>query len=159
MKRRPTAQDVMSRPVRRLTTGVGVRAGAEFLLRMNISGALVVDGHGRPVGVFSLRDLAAHLQKKLVQPGRLNEADAFERTTVGEVMTPAVLTVAPEASLGMVARLMALWKVHRVFVEERGEIRGVVTTMDLLKWVDGMLPPGRAKRSRGGGALRLPVPS
>jgi tRNA nucleotidyltransferase (CCA-adding enzyme) len=155
----PCARDVMSRPVRRLQASVGIREAAAYLLKQGISGAVVVDAHGRPAGVFSLRDIAVYVQNRIahlpeVDPKkeRAKETgepiprhrdfhfEAVDDVTVADVMTPGIITVSPGASLGTVARLMTMWKVHRVFVEERGELRGVVTSLDVLRWVDRVIP-------------------
>ena len=52
-------------------------------------------------------------------------------------MTPGLFTVFPEATLDEVVRTMASQKIHRVFViSEKGDLEGVITTMDVLNWVD-----------------------
>jgi predicted transcriptional regulator len=71
--------------------------------------------------------------------------EAFDATPVADVMTAGVITVSRDAPLGTIARLMTHWKVHRVFVEDGGEIVGVVTSLDVLKWVDRALPAGSRK--------------
>jgi CBS domain-containing protein len=149
----------MTKGVKRVRASVTVREAAEFLMRHGISGALVVDAHGKPAGVFSQRDIAAYMQSKFVQvpetdwsreraketgehipTGHGYHFEKFDQTPVAEVMTAGVITIAADAPLGAIARLMTLWKVHRVFIEEKGEIVGVVTSMDVLKWVDQTLP-------------------
>lgn len=144
------ARDVMSRPVRRLTVETPVPDAAAFFLRHGISGAPVTGSQGRPVGVFSMSDIARAVQARLVRhaertlekrealpPGKAPPLEGFEKATVGELMTPGLFTVFPEATLDEVARTLASQKIHRVFViSEEGELAGVITTMDLLNWVD-----------------------
>lgn len=145
------ARDLMSRPVRRLTMEAKVRAAADFLLRMGISGAPVVDDHGNWQGVFSLSDLARHVQHRIVNeprsleardevPGRVNW-EGLEDVRVGDLMTYGVFTVGPEATLEEVARTLVSQQVHRVFVisDDGRELLGVITTMDVLKWLDRAL--------------------
>ena len=50
------ARDLMSRPVNQLLAHTPVRDAAAFLLRHGISGAPVLDEHGRWVGVFTQND-------------------------------------------------------------------------------------------------------
>lgn len=154
------ARDLMSRPVRRLTTVANVRDAAEFLLRWGISGAPVEDGHGRWVGVFTMNDLARHVQDRLVKlptvdPKRERTLETreeipagfgfegFEDTRVGDLMTGGLYSVFPEASIGEVVRSLVDRKIHRLFViTEKGDIEGVITTMDVLKMMDSRgLPP------------------
>lgn len=146
------ARDVMTRPVRRLTTETLVPDAAAFFLRHGISGAPVTGAQGRPVGVFTMNDVARAVQIRLVPhatPDRTLEErgpvpegapfalEGFEKTKVGDLMTPGLFTVFPEATLDEVVRTMASQRIHRVFViSEEGGLEGVITTMDVLKWVD-----------------------
>ena len=149
------ARDLMAKPVRRLQTGANVRDAAEFLLRWGISGAPVVDDHNRWVGVFTLNDLARHVQDRLVKlptvdPKRERTLETreelppgfgfegFEDTCVGDLMTGGLYSVFPEATLEEVVRTLTAQKVHRVFViSDGGDIEGVITSMDILRWMDG----------------------
>jgi len=148
------AGDLMSRPVRRLTTEASVRDAAEFLLRWGISGAPVEDAHGRWVGVFTMNDLARHVQDRLVKlptvdPKRertletreeLPEGfgfEGFEDVRVGDLMTGGLYSVFPEATLEEVVRALVAQRVHRLFViDEKGAIQGVITSMDVMRWMD-----------------------
>lgn len=142
------ARDVMSRPVKRITASTPVRDAAAFLTRHGISGAPVVDGHGRWIGVFTQRDLARHVQgrwgrrrrertlesREPVIDASGEPTDEFGRTPVKELMTEGMFTVFPESTLEEVMRSMVKFKIHRVFVieEASGELEGVITTMDVL---------------------------
>lgn len=63
--------------------------------------------------------------------------DLFEGYRVEDVMTPAPHTVAPDAAVGELARRLLDWKVHRALVAEEGQLRGIVTTTDLLRVLAG----------------------
>ena len=161
------AKDLMTRPVRRLTTSASVQGAAEFMLRWGISGAPVEDEHGRWVGVFSLSDLARHVQDRLVKLPTIDPKrertletreeipegfgfEGFEDTRVDDLMTGGLYSVFPEATLEEVVRALTTQKVHRVFVlSEKGTIEGVITTMDVLRWMEG-----RYRERRTVGAAR-----
>jgi CBS domain-containing protein len=150
------AADLMSRPVHRVTLDVTVAEAAEFLLRHGISGAPVVDAHGRPVGVFTMNDIARHVQGRMlnlpvIDPKRERALEtrepipedmgfhfeALEGTKVADLMSFGLVTVFPQATLEEVIRSLVTQKIHRVFViSEAGELEGVITTMDVLKWMD-----------------------
>lgn len=145
------ARDIMSRPVKRLTASAPVPDAAAFFLRHGISGAPVIGSKGRPIGVFSMSDIARAVQSRLISRASWDRTlekrepvegigtalEGLEKATVGELMTPGLFTVFPEASLREVVRTMASQRIHRVFViSEKGELEGVITTMDVLRWMD-----------------------
>jgi CBS domain-containing protein len=145
------ARDVMSRPVRRLVYGTPVADAAAFFLRHGISGAPVTGAEGRPVGVFTMSDLSRSVQRRWLRhaSGRTLEGreplgtveapglEGLEKMTVGQLMTPGLFTVFPEATLEEVVRTMSSQKIHRVFViSEKGDLEGVITMMDVLHWTD-----------------------
>lgn len=153
---------LMSRPLRKLTMGAKVRDAAQFLRRWGISGAPVLDAHGRPTGVFSLSDLAGHLTNRLldmpaldpmaeraretgefIPTGRGFHFEGFDDVPVSDLMTPEIVSVDPDATIEDAVRVMEDLSIHRVFVRKgEGPLLGVITTMDVLRWV------GRALRSR-----------
>ena len=146
------ARDLMKGPVFQLTASAPVRDAAAFLLRHGISGAPVIDDHGQWTGVFTQNDLARYVQsrinaRKLDRTLEAREPVAgsleilprrFGEMPVGELMTLGLYTVFPEATLEEVVHAMTVFKVHRVFViQEAGKsLLGVITTMDVLKWMD-----------------------
>jgi predicted transcriptional regulator len=155
-------RDLMSRPVRKLVMSAKVRDAAEFLRRWGMSGAPVLDGHGNAVGVFSLTDLAGHLHNRLlglpeVDPGAERAQgtgevipteegfhfEGFDDTRVSDLMTPEIVCVDPDAPIEQAIRTMTDRSIHRVFVRKGdGPLEGVITTMDILRWV------GRTMRAR-----------
>lgn len=156
------ARDVMKAPVRRLQGLTPVRDAAAFLMRHGISGAPVIDEHGRWKGVFTQNDLARYVQTRLnpLRTERTLESreavatpvetltDQVGETPVRDLMTPGVFTVFPEATLEEVVHSLTAFKVHRVFViEENGtKLLGIITTMDVLNWMD--THPDRKKKRR-----------
>jgi CBS-domain-containing membrane protein len=152
MRRPVFARDLMRHPVRQLTSWTPVRDAAAFLLRHGISGAPVIDEHGHWLGVFSQNDLARYVQNRLAprHPQRTLESrdaiadlsaltlDKFGEASVRDFMTTGLFTVFPEATLDEVVHALTAFKVHRVFVieERKGELLGVITTMDVMKHLD-----------------------
>lgn len=168
MKRDTQVWELMSRPVRRLSMNARIRDAAEFLRRWAISGAPVFDLHGRPVGVFSLRDVAGHLANRFeelpvidVKKERIRktgepipEDDGFhfekiDDARVSDVMTPAILCIDPDAPVLDAIRMMRERSIHRIFVRRgQGPLLGVVTTMDVLRWVSEKPQPRRRTGSK-----------
>ena len=157
---KPLAQDLMSRPVYQLTSWTPLGDAAAFLLRHEISGAPVLDEHGKWIGVFTQNDLARAVQSRLIEPEvrrtletREPVVDVFalppeelRRTPVRSFMTVGLFTVFPDATVEEVVGTMTKFHIHRVFVidEEKGTLLGVITTMDVLR---GM-KPARAGHKR-----------
>jgi len=147
------AADLMTRPVRRVTSRTTVREATRFLVRHGIGGAPVEDEHGRWVGVFSMNDLARTVASRLsepaadrtlevrgaVEPGSLPALLGLDELQVRDVMSPGLVSVFPGATLEEVIHSMQSSRVHRVFVleEENATLEGVITTMDVLRWLDG----------------------
>ena len=164
MRRTVLARDLMRHPVRQLTAWTPVREAAAFLLRQGISGAPVIDEHGRWVGVFTQNDIARSLREGIARrpADRTLESregageswsfsDKVGEAPVRDFMTTGLYTVFPEATLEEVVHTMTAFEIHRVFVigEERGELLGVITTMDVLRWLEESLfrPQGSALRA------------
>ena len=160
------ARHLMSRPVRRLTSRTSVRDAAAFLARHDISGAPVEDDQGRWIGVFSMSDLARAVASKVSSPPAERSLEAREPVSpdapstletlasleVVDVMTPGMVTVFPDSSVDEVLRSLLNFKVHRVFVieAESGSLEGVITTMDILRWLENVRDRATAVRGTPG---------
>lgn len=59
--------------------------------------------------------------------------DVLEDHWVGQVMTPGVVFLGPDASVREAARLMVRSGIHRLLVLEDGLLEGIVSTMDLVR--------------------------
>jgi len=152
MRRSILAREVMSHPVRQLTSWTPVREAAAFLLRHGISGAPVLDEHGHWLGVFTQHDLARYVQnglapryaertlesREIIADLSALTLDKFGETPVHDFMTRGLFTVFPEATLEEVVHTLTSFKIHRVFVieEHKHELVGVITTMDVMKHLD-----------------------
>lgn len=164
MAKKILARDLMKHPVRQLTAAAPVRDAAAFLLRHGISGAPVLDEHGAWMGVFTQNDLARYVERKLV-PSKVERTlearepaadlfgmppDRFGETPVREFMTPGMFTVFPDSTLEEVIHTLTANRIHRVFVieEKGGLLQGVITTMDLLRWMDRRRRPGTKRNKK-----------
>jgi len=163
MKTTILARDLMKQFVRQLQSNAPVRHAAAFLLRHGISGAPVLDEHGNWMGVFTQNDLARFVERRLRPPKgeRTLEAreadqnlfamtpDRFGETPVREFMTPGMFTVFPESTVDEVVHTLTANRIHRVFVieEKGGVLLGVITSMDVLRWMDRANRTGRQRTS------------
>ena len=99
-----------------------VLAALERLAEHDVGLLVVLEG-GKPVGIFSERDLA----RKVELRGR-----AARDTPVRDVMTPEVLYVTPEHTLDRCMVLMKQDRVRHLVVVERNTVVGVVSARDIL---------------------------
>jgi CBS domain-containing protein len=117
---------------------------AIFLSKRGISAAPVINDAGRPVGVLSRTDIIRFSNAASDAPQLLgdfvNEAHELGESTrrhsvkVQQAMTPVVLSVDLDASLGEVCEKMLANKVHRLFVIDIDEtLVGVISALDVLR--------------------------
>jgi CBS domain-containing protein len=90
-----------------------------------ISAAPVIDEAGHPLGVVSRADVLIHQRERGAGP------DAIR---VGELMTPAVFSVRPDAPAARVVAELLAMRVHRLFViDGSGALVGVISAIDVLR--------------------------
>ena len=154
-------------PVSELMTGrvicvrttLPVRAVLMVLVEHGISGAPVVDAAGRPVGMVSITDLLReqydqiedeedellpYFARGAVQRHRAGaHPDAHPTLTAADIMTPSVFSIREDARVCDAAREMAKRRVHRLPVVSRsGAVVGVVSALDVTRWMAAGLPGG-----------------
>jgi CBS domain-containing protein len=122
--------DVMTRNVVTVRNDATLSEALTYLATQHISGAAVTDFKQRLVGVLSHSDIL-EAEAEIAEPearGRF-----LEETLVSEVMSSPALTIAPQAELKEAALAMEYGEVHRLFVEEGGNLVGVVSRSDVSR--------------------------
>jgi len=141
------AGDIMMKDV--VTTGpeASVRELVTLMLERHISGVPVVDGGGRLLGVVSEGDLIRRpeidtdrvklgwLRLLISDEARAREFVKSHGRKAREVMSQPAISVAADAPLAEVVRLMERHRVKRLPVVEKGKLVGLVTRTDLLRAV------------------------
>jgi CBS domain-containing protein len=162
------ARDLMQKDVVRLESDTAISSAVESLEANGISGAPVVDASERLVGVFSLRDAARseslnggrfgdrkgddrvpdwvdeEADEGSVLEDEISDRDDYSTAagggdTVAEWMNPTVIAVTPEASLKEVCRVMERERIHRVFVVDGRRLCGVISSMDIVRYLSESL--------------------
>jgi CBS domain-containing protein len=140
-----TAADLMTPNPISIPEDMPIRKAAAVLATQEISAVLVVNAAGRPAGVLSRTDIVRCLREPAPSvceaPGRQPQQpaavplEAIDTTPVKAVMTPAILSVTPETPvLEVVAQMLALGRVHRLFVmDDSGVVVGVISATDVLR--------------------------
>jgi CBS domain-containing protein len=135
-------KDVMTTRVIWVKKEATFREMAIALRRNRVSAFPVIDDDGRVVGVVSEADL---LTKEAMDgepgvfSGILHRRDAGKArgVTAGDLMTTAVVTVAPEDTVERAARLMYERKVKRLpVVDANGHLLGIISRADVLSVYD-----------------------
>jgi CBS domain-containing protein len=117
------ASDVMVKEVLTVPETMLLKEVARLFGEQKITGAPVINAQGELVGVISETDII----RKSTSIG------AWSPSVAGQIMTKPAVTVAPDAPLQEVCELMYERRIHRVVVAEGTQIRGIITTMDILR--------------------------
>jgi len=97
---------------------------ARLLTEKRVGAAVVIDGAGEPVGVFSERDLA----RSIAEAG----ADGLARK-VSQAMSSDLVTAGPGASIDQLMGLMTHRRVRHIIVMDDGAMVGLVSIGDVVK--------------------------
>lgn len=113
---------------------ISLREVAGIFVRERISGVPVVDDDFRPLGMITKTDL---LRLGLDPGDGTHLPPAFSaHGSAGDAMTAAVAAICEHASVLEAAGLMAERGLHRLAITARdGRIVGLVTALDLLRWL------------------------
>jgi CBS domain-containing protein len=89
-------------------------------------GALLVTDGGRPVGIFTERDILVRVVARGVDP---------KATPVSEVMTRHLITIRSDATVTDAMRVITHERCRHLPVIDDHELRGMVSIGDLTSWV------------------------
>jgi CBS domain-containing protein len=142
----------MTADVLTVTPATTLTQFARILTEDRISGCPVVTVDGSLAGIASKTDLLARLlegrhdfasspdfrgllglgEEGLVAPGSAEDSEEEVFGTVEDIMQPNPVTVLPDASVLDVARALAEHRIHRVLVQEKGKLLGIITSLDVI---------------------------
>jgi CBS domain-containing protein len=100
---------------------MSISEAARFLLETGVGGVPIVNREGNIEGIVSERDFVAYVPPTTGTP-------------VSYYMTRRVVTAGPKLTVREAARRMISWGVRRLPVVEGGQLVGVVTTVDLIRY-------------------------
>jgi CBS domain-containing membrane protein len=151
-----TAADLMSRPVMTIPQGMPLGEAARLLSGSNISGAPVVDAHGRCIGVLSSSDFVTWAGQEgkvinFIAPwGEIIDIEDFPDNEIRHYMATKPVAVAPKTPVGELAQTMADAHIHRVLViADDGLPCGIVSSTDVLAAVGRAGPGPSSGRAKG----------
>ncbi|HJQ85302.1 MAG TPA: CBS domain-containing protein [Candidatus Binatia bacterium] len=151
------ARDVMQANVLSVSPDMTLAELEDFLVSKRIGGAPVVE-KGALIGIVSRSDVVRSLSLERSLAGVIGDAlsppeeaapplrlpgalqDQLAARTVRDAMAADPVTVGPDTPIAEVARLLHGRHIHRVLVTEGNAVRGVISTLDLVRLVaDGRL--------------------
>jgi predicted transcriptional regulator len=132
---------------------MSVKEFIRFLEDHRISGAPVMDIHGKVIGVASATDVIKHSHYVnnelahcdeceesfeidpscgLVEVHKYYTQELFE-TEIGELMTKELVSLTPDNTVEDAIQLFLKTPVHRIIIMEGNQLKGVISTKDTLK--------------------------
>jgi CBS domain-containing protein len=145
--------DVLSKDVVTVSADDTLQTALELMAENRVTALPVVDGHGHCVGILSASDIVTitrEINEAMHDMGRSDEASYqwlrenladhdMARRLVSEFMSDNLATVSADCKLVDAAAGMLKHRVHRLpVVDSKGDLVGILSTMDILKaFVEG----------------------
>jgi CBS domain-containing protein len=114
----------MSSPVTTIDSDSTLDVAAQLMVQHDIGSVIVVEAKN-PIGIVTERDIT-----KQVIKGK----DVLKKP-IKQVMSKPLVTATPNMSIQDALELMLKNKVRRLPILEGKDMRGIVTTRDLMRWV------------------------
>jgi CBS domain-containing protein len=122
--------ELMVSDVKTVEPEVTVADAVTVMIEAHISALPVVDGRRRLIGVLSTTDVL-----QAAAEGRMSCDDLFDGALVRDLMTPRPATVKLDTDVKEAAQQMLYLEVHRLFVEDKGGLVGVISQSDIVRGV------------------------
>jgi predicted transcriptional regulator len=122
--------ELMVAEVKTVEPEVTVADAVTVMMESHISALPVVDGRDRLIGVLSTTDVL-----QAAAEGTMSWEDLFDGALVRDLMTPRPATVRLDTDVKEAAQQMLYLEVHRLFVEDEGELVGVISQSDIVRGV------------------------
>jgi CBS domain-containing protein len=118
-------EEIMKRQVQRSAEGESLQQAAEKMASANIGFLPVCDEGGRVLGIITDRDITVRAVARNRPP---------DATTVGEVMTRAVVACHAADDLAAAEQRMIQHRVSRIVVQdETGQLCGIISLSDIAE--------------------------
>lgn len=115
---------VMSSPVTTMDSNGTLDIAAQLMVQHDIGSVVVLEG-GKPAGIVTERDITKQVIK----------GSNTLKLPISQVMSKPLVTATPSMSVQDGLELMLKNKVRRLPVLEGKDMRGIVTTRDIMRWV------------------------
>jgi predicted transcriptional regulator len=154
MMKTKTAKDIMNKSVITVEADMTVHELACFFTEKMITGAPVINGSGKLVGVVSVTDIIRNDAQRIWIASQRHENEYYlhgwedefnydevndlhleedEGLKVHNIMTPVIFNVQETTPISEMADMMINGRIHRLLVTQGSKVIGIVTTLDMLK--------------------------
>lgn len=116
-------EDVMSSPVVTIKDSDTVLAASKLMKKNAIGCVVVIDKKNKPVGLMTERDVVRRVAALDLLPSKV---------LAGKAMTKPPATVDASVDVTEAAKKMRGLKIRRLVVLERGELKGIITSNDIV---------------------------
>lgn len=124
------ARDLMRTDILVVTEDLGLEEAFDLFVERRVTGAPVVDGDGRLVGIITKEDAWF---ARMTKPDCVGGPPACLK--VRDVMTTPAVSTPGDATVQHVAALMWRLHLHRIPVVEGGRVAGIVSSIDLCRMI------------------------
>jgi CBS domain-containing protein len=118
---------------------------ADDVMRLGRIRHLPVTDGDQVVGILSQRDLFRAAISSMLQLGHAAEQQFLATVPVQAVMTPAPVTIGPDATIRAAVRIMLERKIGCLPVVEDGRLVGLISESDCLRHLEHVLAIADAK--------------
>ena len=124
--------DLMQRDLKTANPEAMIGEAIVTLADGHVSALPVVDAQHRLIGVLSTTDI---LEAEAACEGPEERERLFAESMVKEIMTPRPVSIGSDANVREAAQQMLYLEVHRLFVEDKGKLVGVISQSDVVRAV------------------------
>lgn len=140
---------IMTQKVFTVSPDSTVAEASILIFKYNLSGLPVVDEGNYVVGIVTEYDIMSKplkvnipiyinlLETVGAETGNTkvqDEVEAIRRTTVGEIMTVPVVTIAPDEEIAVAARIFSEQRINPLpVVDKKNKLVGIVSRADIVK--------------------------
>lgn len=118
-------KDCMTKKVATISQDMEIAHATQYLIAHNISGAPVLDDHGRLVGILTEQDCMKVVMQTVYhgEPGGL----------VKDYMSKNPVSVSPDQSILTLAEKLISERFHRYPVVDNGRLVGIISRRDVMR--------------------------
>jgi len=133
-----TVREIMVTEVRTVFPETPVVWAAQLMTKHHIRHLVVIDNLGGIRGVITERHILKHFSPWLTKGNSTTEPAAPPPAIqVADIMTESPSTVTPDTPIPKAAEILATKKIGCLPVENSGQVVGIVTAVDVLRYIAG----------------------
>lgn len=133
MKQRVPVSQIMTKELVTLTTKNDLNDAEKLFKEHNIRHLPVVNGN-ELIGILSYSDLLKISFSELSDDEMKVDTAVFNMYSIEQVMAKNPVYIAPEKTIREATEILAKQSFHSLPVVENGELKGMITTTDLLNY-------------------------